>query len=321
MNKRPGLDPSRPFLYEQSSQILRIGSTTVLKHPDNKQCPPQQVQTSTKLRPHRREPEGGRRPRLPEHGTRSSASPRQHSEQSSASGGPGGLGGFSAPSSLSATGGEGLPKGKGSAWLKGIRQFPGKWGFGRPSSLTPIPRTDITLLQLLSCRELEHLRPHPTQQNKRVYVSKLTSSTNYGTKDVRGKCKYWPEFTFERMMDDFPILFDKVTRPDELGMCRFPVSNEADLTLTGPESPGFWVSNESQLHSSLDSHLLRYMRQYLRITFGTFKQQLSARGAVEVTIRNGGFTRDIKKKNPGIGVYSLQERGMVDSPSQFYVHV
>lgn len=276
---------------------------------------------TSKSKSNRTEGEGGRRPQQLSHGTRSSATPRQHSDQGSATGGPPGLGGLSVHSSVSTSGGQGTHKGKGSAWLKGIRQFPAKWGFGRPPSLTLMTRTDTTLLQLLSCRELERMPPHTTQQNQRVNPASVTKSVDYKPEDVEGNCKHWPDFTFERMVDDFPILYNTVLMPDELGIDRFSCRDKVELTLTGPESPGFWVSNESQLHSSLDSHLLRYMRQYLRITFGTFRQQLSARGAEEVTIRNGGFTRNIKRKIPDIGVYSLQERGMVDSPSQFHVQM
>jgi hypothetical protein len=51
------------------------------------------------------------------------------------------------------------------------------------------------------------------------------------------------------------------------------------------------------------------MRQYFRLTFGHLGKHLSGKQAVPVTLRNGGFTREIRRKEPDIGVYELKERG------------
>jgi hypothetical protein len=83
------------------------------------------------------------------------------------------------------------------------------------------------------------------------------------------------------------------------------------LTIAGPESPGFWVNNEAQFHASLDTHLLRYMREYLRISFSNFPKRLGT----ALTIRNGCFADDVKGKLPDICVFSTNARG--DSPVQF----
>ena len=79
----------------------------------------------------------------------------------------------------------------------------------------------------------------------------------------------------------------------------------------GVESPGFQVYNEGQLHASLDSHLFRYMRQYLRITFDQFRSEQSLASAVPVTIRDGHFMKTINQKKPDFGVYNERIRGVL----------
>jgi hypothetical protein len=116
-------------------------------------------------------------------------------------------------------------KGKGkestqSSHQKSIPPFPSnKVGFGRPSGKAdPLPPDHMSLLQLLSCRELEKLHPHSTQRGKKVEYKNVTKSKNYPITDVLDNCKPWKNFTFERMLEDFPLLFQDVPRPDELGM-------------------------------------------------------------------------------------------------------
>jgi hypothetical protein len=77
----------------------------------------------------------------------------------------------------------------------------------------------------------------------------------------------------------------------------------------GPESPAFKIYNEGQFHASLDSHLFRYLRQYLRVTFRDFKQQTTALSAEPVTIRDGNFMKNINNKKPDFGVYNERIRG------------
>ena len=111
-------------------------------------------------------------------------------------------------------------KGKESSLQKGIPPFPSnKVGFGRPPGKTdPQPPDEISLLQLLSCREFEKIHPHFTQQDKKVEFKKVTKSKNYPITDVRNRCRPWEQFTFQRMLEDFPLLYQHIPRPDELGM-------------------------------------------------------------------------------------------------------
>lgn len=111
-------------------------------------------------------------------------------------------------------------KGKESNLQKGIPPFPSnKVGFGRPPGRAdPRPPDEISLLQLLSCRELEKIYPHSTQQGKKVEFKNVTKSKNYPITDVRNRCRTWEQFTFQRMLEDFPLLLQHVPRPDELGM-------------------------------------------------------------------------------------------------------
>jgi hypothetical protein len=70
------------------------------------------------------------------------------------------------------------------------------------------------------------------------------------------------------------------------------------------------IYNESQLHASLDTHLFKYMRQYLRITFEKFGDQTKALKATPVSIRDGGFLKTVKTKKPDFGVYRESVRGV-----------
>ena len=77
----------------------------------------------------------------------------------------------------------------------------------------------------------------------------------------------------------------------------------------GPESPAFILYNEGQFHASLDSHLFRYLLQYLRITFRDFKQGTTALSAEPITVRDGNFMKNINNKKPDFGVYKERIRG------------
>lgn len=78
---------------------------------------------------------------------------------------------------------------------------------------------------------------------------------------------------------------------------------------SGPESPGLMFYNEGQLHASLDSHLVRYLRQYLRITFETFGRQARDLNASAITVRDGNFMRQVRGNKPDFGVYKQSVRG------------
>ena len=214
-----------------------------------------------------------------------------------------------------ATPGPGKPfngKGKGKVPEPiNTKSFPLSWGFGRKQKVAPAPPLrELTLLELLSCRKHELFTPHQGEMEKRLTTASLTTHDHFPCEDVSGKCKVWSEFNFDGMLEKFPFLNQTVPVPNELGMLLlWTWSDCGNNSFIGPESPGFTFHNEAELHTSLDSHLLRYMRQYLRITFQRFGSELRRLSATPVTIRDGNFMKTIRQKKPDFGVYSESIRG------------
>lgn len=95
---------------------------------------------------------------------------KQHGEPSQRTGGSGnGSDGGLGKSSEASADRQWKGRGKASSLQKGIPPFPSnKVGFGRPPrKADPWPPDEISLLQLLSCCELEKIHPHSTQQRKK----------------------------------------------------------------------------------------------------------------------------------------------------------
>lgn len=112
-------------------------------------------------------------------------------------------------------------KGKGKA-LEPIdtKSFPPAWGFGRAQKQAPggPPVTQMTLLELLSCRKHELFRPHQSDVEKRLTLASVTTHNQFPYEDVSGKCRNWSDFTFQNMLTQFQFLNRTVSVPGELGM-------------------------------------------------------------------------------------------------------
>jgi hypothetical protein len=121
----------------------------------------------------------------------------------------------------SGTGPAGTPssdKGKGPAGSDNKKPLPLAWGFGRRQRKPPTsPVQDITLLELLSCRELELFQPHASETGKPLSRATITTSPDFSYEDVINNYQVWSDFTFQNMLTEFPFLNHNVEVPEELG--------------------------------------------------------------------------------------------------------
>lgn len=114
--------------------------------------------------------------------------------------------------------GKAQEKGKGKArWPVGTTPFPSLWGFGRSAAMPAAHTQHMTLLQLLSCRQLESFKPHPTELGKPLSVAQITNSADFQYQMVQDKCGVWEDFSISEMLNKFPFLNKAVPVPEELG--------------------------------------------------------------------------------------------------------
>ena len=91
-------------------------------------------------------------------------------------------------------------------------------GMAQTSGLEITPAPGTTLLALLSCRKHERLLPHPAEREKKLTLTDITRHSDYKYNIVSGKCSEWTDFTFKKMVEDFPFLHKQVAIPQDLGM-------------------------------------------------------------------------------------------------------
>ena len=88
----------------------------------------------------------------------------------------------------SGTGPAGTPssnKGKSSAGSDNKKPLPLAWGFDRRQGKPPTSLVqDITLLKLLSCRELEVFQPHASETGKPLSRATIITSPDFSYEDV-----------------------------------------------------------------------------------------------------------------------------------------